>query len=154
MTSGECLWCRSADVVFARLGGLEWTNLCNMVHVPCLHGYFAGCQGLVSRGANAASKQKGFCQPTIWVVSEVNSNRSKRPVDSPVMGKGAEKGWQRLQREPGSAHPSALHPPFELPSGKTSPHPNLQCRAQRLSSDLILYRRHLFLRRSSLCAGR
>eukprot|EP00966_Prymnesium_polylepis_P125703 2906532-Prymnesium_polylepis.1 len=58
MPSDKRLWYRSADVVHTQSAGLEWTSLFKIVHVACPHGYFAGCQGLVARDANAASKEK------------------------------------------------------------------------------------------------
>ena len=58
MTSDERLWHRGADVVFPRLGGLEWASDIIIVHVACPHIYFGDCQGFVAREANAASKEK------------------------------------------------------------------------------------------------
>ena len=58
------------------------------------------------------------------------------------MGKGAEKGRQRLQRGPVSARPPAPWPPFEPPPGTTSSPPNLP----RCAGHLILHRRLLFRR--------
>ena len=58
------------------------------------------------RDANAASKEKvqvALTFVTIWVVSEVNSNRSKRPVDSPGTESHGERGRKGVAAAPEGA---------------------------------------------------
>jgi hypothetical protein len=79
MTSRERLWHGGADVVFARLGGLEWASHFTMVHVACPHVYFVDCQGFVAREANAASKQKVEVALQRFVIIHHSITRLGRP---------------------------------------------------------------------------
>ena len=66
--------------------GTEWAPHFSIGHGACPDGYLEGCLIYFKQRANPASKQKvkvALKFVIIWVVSEVNSSRSKRPVDSP-----------------------------------------------------------------------